>query len=423
MANAPTKQRPCTRCAAALLALLTTLAAAQADAQILTPDGPTPEVLSLPTPAGDTAATEPSLEEALQPIDMSSDYSSEHMVLDGPALTESTGSWLRRGWWYSRVDVVAMVRRWNSDTLVLAVDPTLGSTLGGVGQPELRLGRSEPGREESLRFTLGRFLFRDTDNRDHTAEFTYFGGGQFGQNESLIADSAAGLFVPTAIDRGITVSFDGADSMSVSYANRFNSLEWNYVVTTRPRRDRMEMQPDGTWLRRMNEGVTTHTVFGLRYLQVNETFTWNATGEVVPGATAGVYGVDSGNYMLGPQFGAGAMKEWNRMSLAIEGKGSFLANWVTSRERLLYTNPTDPDNGFTGQRDNENTLPFMLEMGITGRWHLRPNFSFRAGYNLLFITQLALAPHQVNFEETDRAIATTGESVYHGVSMGFEGYW
>jgi len=42
----------------------------------------------------------------------------------GPALTESTGTWLRRGWWYTELDAVVLNRQWKRDDMVLAVDNT-----------------------------------------------------------------------------------------------------------------------------------------------------------------------------------------------------------------------------------------------------------------------------------------------------------
>ncbi|MEN0110705.1 MAG: hypothetical protein AAF805_08265, partial [Planctomycetota bacterium] len=37
-----------------------------------------------------------------------------------PAVTESTGTWLRRGLWYADLDAVVMARTWNNEALTIA---------------------------------------------------------------------------------------------------------------------------------------------------------------------------------------------------------------------------------------------------------------------------------------------------------------
>src|SRR5690606_15217837 len=85
-----------------------------------------------------------------------------------PIFTESTGTWLRRGWWSAEVDAVMMNRMWKRDDQVLAFD--------NQSFRSLLLTRDSPGAETGIRLSLGRFLFRDTLNRDHVVEFTAFGG-------------------------------------------------------------------------------------------------------------------------------------------------------------------------------------------------------------------------------------------------------
>ena len=85
-----------------------------------------------------------------------------------PIFTESTGTWLRRGWWSAEVDAVMMNRMWKRDDQVLAFD--------SQSFRSLLLTRDSPGAETGVRLSLGRFLFRDTLNRDHVVEFTAFVG-------------------------------------------------------------------------------------------------------------------------------------------------------------------------------------------------------------------------------------------------------
>jgi hypothetical protein len=61
---------------------------------------------------------------------------------------------------------------------------------------------------------------------------------------------------------------------------------------------------------------------------------------------------------------------------------------------------------------------------VLGKWHLRPNLSLRAGFELLFTDSIALAPFQVNFIPGGfTPIAASGDSVFMGSVFGVESYW
>ena len=348
-----------------------------------------------------------------------------HLDIGAPALTESSGTWLRRGWWYGKLDVVFLQRTWNSADLVFAFDNGSLRTLV--------LENSNPGREEAARLTVGRFLFRDTSNRDHTVEFTYFGGGEFGQNSVLLADDglAGSLGIPISVDGAADVSFSGATDTAIEYQSRFNSVEWNYVLTSRLSRDRAELQPNGDWIRRTNVDWTYHALFGFRYFDLNEDVLWTATdianGNINGGVAAdGVYDISTDNDAFGPQFGGGLTYESDRFNVTFAGKIGVLANSVQSNQVLSFTDSAagTPVAGVGfADGDRENTLSFLGQFNLTTRWHLRPNLSIRAGYEALLLTALGLAPPQIDFNPEDARVSVAGDSFYHGISMGLEGYW
>ncbi|MEM6655185.1 MAG: BBP7 family outer membrane beta-barrel protein, partial [Planctomycetota bacterium] len=353
-----------------------------------------------------------------------------------------------------------------------AISPSPGDNLNGVPtvirddgdtSRALRLRNSNPNREGTARVTLGRFLFRDTSNRDHTSEFTFFGGGEFGQNAAILSDNqevdapvddeftsqAGRINVPSSVDQGSDVSFDGALMSTIQYDSRFNSLEWNYLVTSRMLRDRMELQPNGEWVRRANTGWTYHGLVGLRYFKLDENVSWGAssiqnaainTGITFmdnapdPGFTQtpdgntseGSYLVRTSNNMFGPQFGGGLTYESDRFNVTIGAKMSVLANDADSNSSLAFvdsaTGAPIQGVGFT-KNDDEPTLAFLGQFELMTRWHLRPHVSLRAGYEMMMLTAVALAPNQINFAPIDGTVVTSGDSFYHGISLGFEGYW
>ena len=74
-------------------------------------------------------------------------------------------------------------------------------------------------------------------------------------------------------------------------------------------------------------------------------------------------------------------------------------------------------------RLQEDELSFIGEAKLLGRWHLTPNFSLRASYEMMYVTVRALAPYQATFITDFSFLNTSGDPFYHGASFGFEGYW
>ena len=336
-----------------------------------------------------------------------------------PLLTESTGTWLRRGWWYSEVDAVVLNRMWKRD------DVTLGSD--SASTRSMNLNRSDPGADGNVRFTLGRFLFRDLKNRDHTLEFTAYGGADSSQRDTM--SSATGgqtLFVPTDISF-FNTAFDGAETMEVFYDSRFKSFELNYLVKGRMQRDRMVLTPNGDWVRTANEGLTRKFLFGLRYVDLAEHLDWNATNISDLNDEDGTYSTYTNNDMFGIQLGYGLMFEHDRWNLELMGKGGPYINDAKARSRMIVTD-VDADSGISEDNsyevnNRESTLAFVGEFQLVARYHLRPNLSLRAGWQMMYMTSVALAPDQLDFSPDSGRFPYTGDPFYQGAIFGLESYW
>lgn len=414
----------------------------------------------------------------------------------GPAITESTGTWLRRGLWYADLDAVVMARTWNSfDTPLMEEFDALPTQLTNstiqvltinntIRSQVATLGESSPGYDGTARLALGRFLFRDQRNRDHTAEMVVFGGAELTESvaaEAQLVDPLDGLFFvgsPASLNaagdqRGLHVtrgidnsqpfdiarlngfdSFDRARAMQVGYSSRFNSFEWNYNVAERMRKDRMELAPNGKWIRRASPGITWNYLAGLRYFDVAETMAWLAQDiasvediPVIPpgsnlnnpnlifntrGVNNGAFdGVDAdgrmdiatSNDLFGLQLGFGITYESDRWNVTVQSKHGFYVNDARGATQLQFNNADDPTvTGFN--RDlHENGVSYLTQGSVTARYHLRPNLSLRAGWEFMYVTGLALAPNQADFNPALAQLYLSGDAFYHGVTCGTEYYW
>ncbi len=391
---------------------------------------PLSEYIPEPVPSGD-------FQPALQPIaegqsvDQSYDQSGDYEIqLCDPALLESTGTWLRRGFWYSEVDVLLMDRIWRRDDLTVAFQFNSSNQIDN----QLSVEGGRQGAELIPRLKLGHFLFRDYKNRDHAMEFVLYGGGQWSKTGRLDAINGGTLEVnPTLTGStfaggqltGGDASFRGATSMQYDYDSRFNNFEMNYHVKSRMRKDRMELEPSGQWIRRAQPSSTRSLIAGIRYFNLSEDFDWNAFGidddnNSATAAQSGNYRVRTDNDLIGTQLGFSWTFETARWSLGLKNKSG------------IYLNRTDVESSFevTGgvtSGDNDirvDNLSFITEGSLIGKWHLRPNFSLRAGLEIMYVSSVAHASEQLNFIPVSTSqIVANGDSTFMGGLIGFEGYW
>ncbi len=343
---------------------------------------------------------------------------------------ESTGTWLRRGFWYAETDAVVYNRMWaRRDQRFVAEDPnvTLGpnnNTSLGFNPIFLDTNRiliingALPGEDASVRGTLGNFLFRDAHNRDHTLEFTVFAGGNWEQDRELASTFPNDLFVPFVI-AGHNRTFNQATRETIQYESNLDSFEMNYHVRSRLGHDQLIMDPNGCWHRAANAGFEREYLVGIRILQLAEKLDWRAQDIAVAGDD-GSYLIRTDNDMVGFQMGTGLTYQAPRWSVGATAKGGVFLNDALGTSRLDFTADDDNDANL---RLRENELSFVGEFKLQGRYHVLPNVSLRAGYEILFITATALAPNQATFITDYSYLNTTGGPLYHGASFGCEWYW
>ncbi len=351
--------------------------------------------------------------------------------LAGGPLFESSGTWLRRGFWYAEGDYVLMNKSWDRKGLPFAFEGTVGSSPGtSFGQVGfgpvlamnfLTIDGSKPGADGLARVSLGRFLFRDGSNRDHVAQFTFYGGGQWKQSSSLDAATATGLQVNDYIDR-VNPSWDGARNISFNYDTGYDSGEINYLVKSRMGRDQMVLQPSGDWVRTANKTLSYSFLAGVRYVNLTELLTMTAERDPDVATTeGGDYFIETDNDLFGGQFGGGVAHETSRWSIGLNVKGGAFWNRMDLHSQFTAGTAANVSTGATDS--TEDNLSFVGELQLLGKWHLRPNVSLRAGFELLYIESVALAPHQINFVPGGYSpIASAGEVVGIGSSIGLEAY-
>jgi hypothetical protein len=280
-----------------------------------------------------------------------------------------------------------------------------------------------------VRATLGKFLFRDSKNRDHVTEFTAFGGGDWKQEPVISSEGNFGLFVPFYID-GANPSFDRSTRQSMLYKSDYSSFELNYRVKQRLGRDRLVMDPNGCWHRDANPGFEREFLAGLRFMELGEQLDWRAediqVGTSQDLGNDGRYYIATENDMFGFQMGTGLTYQSKRWSLGVVCKGGIFVNDASGATQLEFTFDDDDPDAISNDYSNfmrEDELSFIGEARVQSRFHITPNLALRAAYELMVVESVALAPSQATFIPEFAFLNTSGDPFYHGASFGFEGYW
>lgn len=400
--------------------------------RLVTPPQSTSQMFSAPAPLNPASTDEGGQHTGDYSGPMDAEYSEEDPTFhpyawDGqPAPIESSGTWLNRGVWYTEIDAVIIHRIWaRGDMFVAAEDPnvTIPNSFPAVGlllntNRTMYLPVAHPGGDAGVRGTLGRFLFRDSHNRDHTLEFTTWAAGNWVSDEKITSQDPNGLFVTFNL-AGANGFFDGSTLQHMIYDSQLNSFELNYRMKKRLGRDQLVMDPNGNWRRESSSGFNRNYLAGFRMFRVDETLTWTADNILVNGAN-GKYVIDTKNDLFGFQMGEGIEYESGRWSAGVSAKlGLFWNNADAHQQMLLSANPQNDFN----RRNSESELSFMGEAEVLGRWHITPNASLRCGLEFLVLDSLALAPRQIDFIGGTNHIETGGNPWYIGGLLGFECYW
>ncbi len=241
-----------------------------------------------------------------------------------------------------------------------------------------------------------RFVIGWRPEVDRALELSYF--GIFNWHASLAAQGNNNLALPGDLGGGSRDYF-AADALALNYRSQLNSVEANVL------------QSSG--------GLSV--LGGFRYLSVYETL--NVRSLDVDSGT-GTYLLSTTNNLFGGQLGARFSHVQNRFAWDATGKLAVLGNGASEWQFVTDAVPT----GFLRERsgDSDVHLAFVGELNMSVNYRLFRFLTLRAGYNLLGLQGVALAPAQLDFSNA----ATSGTQVHagggflaHGVSAGGLADW
>lgn len=238
------------------------------------------------------------------------------------------------------------------------------------------------------------------------------------------------LLFPDDLGFGTNV-FSDMDRIWIDYSSEIHSGELNLVCCTgcctscggKGGKDPTQTACCNTWCK------TFEWFVGFRYLSVAERLRIDAqrdlqpTGGGIATEAPGYYDLSTRNNLFGPQLGA-RLRRWdNRLGWEASGKVGVFYNDAQQYQEII-----DYDDFLFRERigDSGSAVAYMGELNVTGLFRLNDVWNLRAGYNVMWIGGLALAPDQLDFSsdvDAGQQLDRTGCVFLHGVNLGIEARW
>jgi Putative beta barrel porin-7 (BBP7) len=291
--------------------------------------------------------------------------------------------------WYGQVESLFLDR--SNNTNRLAVIRVQDETTPLPGSPLLTAGDPNFDFEPGVRALVGWWL-----DECSAVELSYFGifdwraTASVGGNNDLAIPGDLGL---------ASLDFFAADQITLTYQARLHNAEFNYVSSY----------------------GDVSLLAGFRYLSLHEEFNIRATDLDTDTSN---YNVRTSNDLYGGQVGVRYESWCNGFGWEATGKAGLLGNAARQTQFVTDFPPVFLLRG--ERRASGGQVAFVGDINLSGIYQLSDTWDLRAGYNVVWIEGVALAPNQLDFTDT----ATSGTNLHaasglflHGVNFGVEACW
>ena len=217
-------------------------------------------------------------------------------------------------------------------------------------------------------------------------------------------------------------SLNGASVAGATYSSSLNSAEFNLFIRS----------SDGGYCRgaaapwRRCRGYCEGTLdwlLGFRWAGLDESAALAFSPAGNPGA--GLYSVRTTSNLFGAQVGSRGRMTWDRW--AFEGWGKVaLTGAGMSQSQLPIENSINDFQERSARSSTHGGVGFIGDMNFTATYRLTDTWGLRAGYNLLWLSGVALAPNQFDFGTSPVGgtnLVGGGSLFLHGANLGLEARW
>jgi hypothetical protein len=310
--------------------------------------------------------------------------------------------------WYARGEMLGLFRH-NYDAFSFA-------TLGPSGPVALSTADFRSEFRAGVRALIGKSL-----SDWYRIEFSYIGSYNWSDIAAVRNDDDNDQGGQGNLYSPFTNFGDPTGQVGLDY-NRLASIR------LRSRLDNGELNVRRRLLMRPGSYETSFLI-GARFLEISENFDYQSLSSL-PGPldrTLDV-GTDTSNEMIGLQIGLqGQFLVQPRMWVDCEIKGGIFQNQAGLR-REFTVSEVDGDSATINTGDQADRTSFVGDISLQFNYHFAPAWTFTAGYNVIWVTGVALGAN--NFEDDISLLALGpayidhgGQLVYHGPSFGLVFSW
>jgi hypothetical protein len=244
--------------------------------------------------------------------------------------------------------------------------------------------------------------------------------GVYGWYGDAQADLPKGLAVPGAIGAAVP-SWDTANSVRATWSSSLNVMELNLLASDFS----SDCEPCSRWpQRRCRHDTEIDWIGGLFWAGLEE----QAALQVAPFADqpSTSYRVATSSNLFGGQLGLRGRRTWDRFSLEGGLKAGLGGAWL-SQSASPITSSIVPNFDFRPGRSAADTgTGFLSSMNMSMAYRFSDVWGLRVGYNLAWLSGVALAPNQWDFTDTvasGTGVRGAGGVFLHGANLGLEARW
>jgi len=309
---------------------------------------------------------------------------------------------------YAQVGALFLQRTPQFSNQPIVVDPTANTTLLSTSDLKFNV---DPG----LQATVG---MRSIGGR--TVELDYFGLFQGTASATAAApDPNAFLTFPNNLVGNVFVDMD---QVFVNYSSSIQSVAVNLLSCCGSCSAACD-SCDGCG----NSGASCRSLSwfaGFRYLNVSERLDLQAQRNDINGVENGSYNVRTANNLYGAQLGARMRRTQGRLGWDGTGFGGIFGNDAKQTQSVTdFPNFALRPNVSSSQ----GGAAFVGGGNLSGLYRLNNVWNLRAGYNVMWIEGLALAPDQLNYDfanaQGGTQINNDGGMFLHGANVGLAANW
>ena len=244
--------------------------------------------------------------------------------------------------------------------------------------------------------------------------------GVYGWYGDALATTNGTLAVPGDIGHALP-GWDSANSVRATWSSSLNVVELNLLASEFASR----CEPGSRWpQRRCRHETEVDWIGGMFWAGLEE----QAALQVAPFANEPQtsYRVATSSNLFGGQLGLRGRRTWDRFSLEGFLKAGLGGAWLSQSTAPIRSSLAPNYDYRPGRSAVDTGMGFLSSMNLSMAYRFSDVWGLRLGYNLAWLSGVALAPNQWDFTDTQASgtgVRGAGGLFLHGANVGLEARW